>query len=66
VDLKVQFGRTSTSAVDTDVRELVESALSLFRGRLGAAKIVVRQEYWAQAKINGFADGLRTSSQADQ
>ena len=55
----LRFVRTSRVAVESDLREVAESALNLFRTRLSGAGVQIIQEYRATVPVLFCADELR-------
>lgn len=55
----LRFSRSSTRASDADLREIIDSVLSLFQVRLDAANISVQLDYGADTPFNGYPDDLR-------
>jgi signal transduction histidine kinase len=55
----LRFSRSSKRAADTDLREIIDSVLSLFQARLDASNISVQLDYGIEAAFNGYPDDLR-------
>jgi PAS domain S-box-containing protein len=55
----LRFHRQSTNPRETSLRDLLESVLTLFQGRIGGARIHVERQYKTDRKIIAFDGDLR-------
>lgn len=55
----LQYGKSSSQPASTDLREIADSALSLFQSRILAAGIRVEREYRTDSMLQGYPHELR-------
>lgn len=55
----LRYGKSSSQLTETDLREIADSALSLFQSRILAAGIEVEREYRTDQMVKGYPHELR-------
>ena len=55
----LRFHRQATNASETSLRDVIESALTLFQGRITNAGVSIERQYKTEKKIRAFEGDLR-------